>query len=67
MRLDCTNLIKPTPNVIHCVFPFVTILRELAFSSKTRNLNNFKTNQLRQTIDVRLCWDIGWVILSLQG
>ena len=28
MRLDCTNLIKPTPNVIHRVLPFVTILRE---------------------------------------
>ena len=28
MRLDFTNLIKPTPNVIHHVFPFVTILRE---------------------------------------
>ena len=26
--LDCTNLIKPTRNVIYRVFPFVTILRE---------------------------------------
>ena len=26
--LDCTNLIKPIPNVIHRAFPFVTILRE---------------------------------------
>ena len=31
MRLDCTNLIKPTPNVIHRVLPFVTILREYMF------------------------------------
>ena len=27
--LECTNLIKPTPNVIHRVFPFVRILGEL--------------------------------------
>ena len=34
---------------------------QLAFS-KTRNLNNFKTNQ---TIHVKPCRDVGWVILSL--
>ena len=28
MRLDCTNLIKPTRNVIYRIFPFVPILRE---------------------------------------
>ena len=27
--LDCTNLIKPTHNVVYRVFPFVTILTEL--------------------------------------
>ena len=36
-------------------------LNQLAFS-KTRNLNNFKINQ---AIHVKLCGDVGWVILSL--
>ena len=40
---------------------FVISGNQLAFS-KTRNLNNFKTNQ---TIHVKLCRDVGWVILSL--
>ena len=33
---------------------------QLAFS-KARNLNNFKTNQ---TIHVKLCRDVGWMILN---
>ena len=36
-------------------------LNQLALS-ETRNLNNFKTNQI---IPVKLCSDFGWVILSL--
>ena len=38
MQLDCTNLIKPTPNVIHRVFPFVTIPREF------EDITNFSNN-----------------------